>query len=154
MSVDPLRDEHEQMQRAVLSARKQFAQSALSPFASEMIQAMDDFREARKAGIASDDGERGIEAVLRSVWSKPTSKFPPACTLCDDLGRREKRCTDAMRCGRKFCVDAHPSHEHAYMEPCGCEAGDRFRPKVYGADDDIALAGKVRKKKPQGWTRI
>jgi hypothetical protein len=152
-TVDTLREEHEQMQRAVLSSRRAFEQSPLSAFVREMHGAMEDFRTTRAEGVTVEDACRGIEAVLRSVWEKPTSKFAPACDLCDDLGRRERRCTDQMRCGRKRCA-LHPSLEHVYLEPCGCEKGDRFQPRTsVPVESDIAAAGKV-KRKPKGWSRF
>lgn len=150
---DRLGEEHAQLQRAVAASRRGFAQSPLSAWVREMTGAMESFRDARAQGVSFDVGCDGLEAVLRSVWSRPTSKFAPECSLCDDLGRRERQCTDEMRCGRKFCLD-HPAYEHGYLELCGCVAGDRFRPRGTVPDDEIAAAGRVKKPKPGGWKRL
>lgn len=154
MSQDALRQEHESLQRAVQLSRRQFTVAPESAFVRAMLDAMDDYARVRKEGVSREDGVRGIEQVLRATWPKPPSKFSAGCEGCEDTGWRELTCWSEHRCGRQSCVEGHPSREHRYVEPCGCEKGDRFRPRVHVADDEIAAVGRTRKAKPRGFTRF
>lgn len=156
MSRDPLRDEHEMLQRAVLASRRQFEQSIDSEFVREMKAATDEYLKAREAGVSKDDAVKGLELVLRSVWQKPVSKFHEDCEVCQDTGWQTRFCTHDMRCGRKVCREQHPSHEHRYVEPCACPAGDRFRPRgpATDPDDAIAQAARGKRKKATGWRQV
>lgn len=155
MSDDPLREEHARLQRVVAMSRHKFAVSTDGVFARTMMAAMDEYHAARKAGMSREDACRGLEAVLRDVWPKPTTKFPPQCEACQGTGYRDMTCWHEQRCQREICHTAHPSFEHGYVVTCECTAGDKFRPVSQQPDDVVAAAGRMpRKRKPQGWSRV
>lgn len=151
--TDLLRQEHDSLQRAVKLSRRQFEQSPESAFAKAMREAMDDYSTMRQSGVAREDAVKGLEAVLRAMWPKPPSKFDVNCHGCEDTGWRFMACWDQQRCGRKWCAE-HAAMEHGYVTACECDKGDRFRPRLYAPEDEIAAAGKVRKPKPRGFTRV
>lgn len=153
MSADPLRDEHESLQRAVAAARCNYSVSVEGAFARTMMDAMDEFHRMRSEGVSFEDGVRGIESVLRSCWPKPVSKFPPLCDECHGSGYRERTCCDRMRCQRERCNQAHAAFEHRYVEFCHCGAADRFRRTPSEPEDAVVAVGRV-KKKPRGWSGV
>lgn len=152
--MDQLREEHESLQRAVKLSRREFAASVESAFVKAMRQAMDEYLAMRTAGVSRDDAVKGLEAVLRETSPFKLTKFPVACPTCEDTGWEPRICWHELRCGSKACHDAHPGHEHRHVSPCGCMKGDRFRPRQYAPEDEIAAAGKVRKPKPRGFSRV
>lgn len=153
--TDHLRDEHESLQRAVQQSRKAFAAGPASPFVKAMQDTMDEYLRMRKEGVSREDAVKGIEAVLREVWPKPTTKFPPACDGCEGTGWHRRTCWHEQRCGRLRCQQLHPAWEHFYVVPCHCTDGDRFRPRAVESDDEIAAMSRTetRKPKPRGFTR-
>lgn len=153
MSADPLRDEHESLQRAVAASRRKFVLSVDSAFVRTMMDAMDEYHRMRSEGVSVEDACRGIESVLRSCWPKPISKFPPLCEDCHGTGYRDRTCCDRLRCQREKCNHAHASFEHRYVETCHCTAGDRFRPTQHEPEDAVIAAGRGRKK-PRGWSSV
>ena len=112
---------------------------------------MAEYLKMREQGVSQEDACKGLEGVLREVF--PLSKFGPRCLECDDSGWRERVCWANQRCGREWCAKAHPAHEHAYLEPCGCPAGDRHRARLARGDEALAAVGKVTKK-PRSFTRF
>jgi hypothetical protein len=98
--------------------------TAVAEFVAEMKAAMLAYLGMRREGVSREDACQGVEAVLRGSWSKPVTKFPPRCDLCDDSGWLFRTCTDGMRCRRESCHKKHPASEHSYVEKCGCVAGD------------------------------
>lgn len=138
---------------AARANRRAFASSPLSAFVRLMRTCIDLYLKARKDGVSREDGIKGIEAELRGAWPKAVSKFTPACSSCDDTGWEEHLCFDRRRCGRKWCADAHPAHEHRYVIACVCPSGDKHRKRIATVEDEIARATRVAKKKPS-FTRI
>jgi hypothetical protein len=154
MSRDALREEHESLQRATQDARRHSLAGGVTAFVRAMQKVMDDYRDARAAGMSRADAVKGIAAELRSVWPHHPTKFGPQCDACEDTGWREMSCWSEQRCGREMCAKAHPGHEHLYVVPCDCPKGD---PKGKGRQrqmDDISEAMKVRKPKPRGFARV
>ena len=133
-------------------SRRDFAKGPLSTFVRVMQRVISQYLSARTQGVSQDDGIRGIEEELRAAWPKSVSKFRPDCDLCEDTGWEEKTCWDQHRCERKSCID-FPERQHPYVTPCRCIKGDRFRPKVWQAEDQIAAVGKTQKPK-RGFTRM
>lgn len=153
MTDDPLRAEHESLQRAVASSRRAFQHEA-GPFVLAMTAAMDEYRTMRQTGVSQEDACKGLEAVIRDVWPKPTTRYPPACSDCEATGWRGMVCWHEQRCGRESCARrAHPSLEHRYVVPCDCTSGERFRPRVWQPEDQLAAVGKMKPKK-RGFTRM
>jgi hypothetical protein len=152
---DALREEHDRLQRAVKASRREAATSGDSAFVRTMIQAMEDYREARAGGLSREDGIRGLESVLRSCWTHPPSKFGPACDACGDTGWTEHTCWAEVRCDRRSCQEAHPSREHTYVVPCHCARGDGPGGRRRAAQvDEISEAMKTRKPKTRGLSRF
>jgi hypothetical protein len=150
--TDQLREEHASLQRAVKQSRRAFEQSPESAFAKAGREVMDDYDAMRKAGVSQEDAVKGIEAVLRAIWPKPVSKFSDVCEVCGDTGYQEHTCWHEHRCARDRHRDWHPAQEHAYVSPCDCQRGDRFRPRPYAPQDEIAAVARS-KAKPKGFTR-
>jgi hypothetical protein len=148
--TDALREEHAALQRAVKQSRRQFTASD-SAFVRDGWAAMDDYQKMRQEGVSRDDAVKGIEAVIRSAWPKAVSKFSSECQACDDTGWHEQTCWSEQRCTRKGCVD-NPAREHQYVSACYCPKGDRFKPKQYAPEDEIAAVGRTQRK-PKGFTR-
>lgn len=134
--------------------RRAFASSPLSAFVRVMRKCMELYLKARGDGVSREDGVKGIEAELIAAWPKKVSRFAPACSTCDDTGWDEHICFDGHRCGRKWCHDAHPAHEHRYVIACVCPAGDKHRKRIVTVEDEIARAGRMAKKKASGFTRV
>jgi hypothetical protein len=132
--------------------RKAFAASPLSAFVRTMRKVITQYLGARASGVSQEDGIRGIEEELRAAWPKSVSKFVPDCNACDDTGWEEKTCWDQQRCGRRTCAD-NPARLHLYVVPCRCMKGDRFRPRVWQPEDQIAAVGKTQKAK-RGFSRL
>lgn len=116
-----------------------------------LTQAMQEYHRMRAEGVSHDDVCRGLEAIVREVF--PLSKYPPRCLTCDDTGLRDRTCWAEQRCGRQKCIEAHPSLEHAYVVPCDCPAGDKFRRKAVTDTDQLAQVGKVTRK-PRSFSRF
>ncbi len=155
MSTDALRIEHENIQRAVQESRRQSVVAGDTAFVRTMQKVMDDYREARAAGLTKEQAVPGIEAVLRSVWPKRATKFPPTCDACEDTGYMEHTCWAQQRCERPFCNTAHPGHEHQYVTPCSCPKGDGPGGRTRKAQlDEIGEAMKVRPRKRSGFSRF
>jgi len=154
MTRDILREEHEALQRATQAARHAAAFGPVTPFVAEMRQVMDDYLQARTAGLTRDEAVKGIEAVLRSVWGRPTTKFGPACDACDDTGWVAHTCWDQLRCGRPRCVTGHPGFEHGYVTPCSCAKGDRVSGRARSGSDALAEAMRVRKPRQRGFSKL
>jgi hypothetical protein len=155
MSVDV--DDPEVLRAEARRKRRAFARSPLSPFVTAMQACMRDYLAARAHGVSQEDAVRGIEEVVRAVWPVRRSKFPPTCTICDDLGWRVVECHHGLRCGRERCSWAEDAWTHPFVVPCGCTTGDRFRrsgqrPRVT-PEDDLAAAGKTRKS-TRGFARL
>lgn len=154
MSRDALREEHESLQRATLDARRHSVAGNLTAFVRKMQKVMDDYREARAAGMSRADAVKGIEAELRSVWPHRPSKFGPACDACEDTGWREVVCWSDLRCGRESCAKGHPGFEHTYVMACDCAKGDRRAGRLaMDTPDAVADAMRVRKPKRSGFSR-
>lgn len=152
MKADAAYVELAEARKAVRAARRAFRSSPDSAFVKTMRGVMEQYLKARSEGVSREDGIRGIEAELRAAWPKSVSKFRPECDACDDLGWVERVCWDQHRCGRKVCA-VNPERQHAYVEICHCPKGDRFRPKAWTPDDQIAAVGKTQRKK-SGFTRV
>jgi hypothetical protein len=148
---DALRDAHQQLRREARANRRAFATSPEGGIARQLTKAMGDYHRMRTEGVSREDACRGLELVLRDAFQ--LSKFPPACLECDDSGWREMACWSEQRCGRRLCATAHPAHEHRYVVPCDCSAGDKHRPKRYAPEDEIARVGRMPKRK-SGFTRF
>jgi hypothetical protein len=56
----------------------------------------------------------------RELLSRRQREWKDECTLCHDSGWLERFCTQAKRCGRRFCGQLGEKHEHEYYEVCGC----------------------------------
>lgn len=153
MSEDILRAEHESLQRAVQSSRKAFTSTKLSAFAQQGFDCIDQYLVMRKEGVSREDAVKGIEAVLRAIWPKATTKFY-VCEACGGTGWRLMSCWDGQRCGRELCIRRHPAWEHSYVVPCDCTAGDRFRPRAAAPEDELAAVGKTPKRKPRSFSRF
>lgn len=146
MSVDL--DDPETLRAAARRERRVFAQSPLSPFVTAMQACMRDYLAARAQGVSQEDAVKGLEEVVRAVWPARRSKFPPACTVCEDLGWRLVECHHGLRCGRERCSWADETWTHPFVVPCGCAQGDRFRRSgqrpVRSPEDEVEAAGKRR----------
>ena len=154
MSDDLLREEHNRLKAEARANRREFFKSTDSAFVREMRDVMNAYTQARSEGVSRENACQGIEAVLRGAWPKPTTKFAPACELCEDSGWRYRTCADQMRCGRQWCANQHPANEHAYVETCGCEAGDKHQKRIVQVEDEIAAAGRIAKRKTRGWSAV
>lgn len=133
-------------------ARKIFAQT-FGPFVKAMREVIDAYLQARAEGVSRVDAAKGVEAVLRSVWPFPPTKFGPQCLICDDIGYEELLCRVWARCRREKCVSKGEDWQHLYVVPCTCQKGDKFRPRTYTPDDAMAQVGKVSKPK-KGWSKL
>lgn len=151
---DPLRAEHQRLKAEARATRRSFASGPQGAIARELRAAMTEYHRMREQGVSREDACKGLEAVIREVWPKGTTKFPPTCEVCEDPGWIERTCWAEQRCGRKVCVDRHPSFEHAYVEPCHCLQGERHRRKVRTVEDQLAAVGKTTKRKPGGWRQV
>lgn len=153
---DPLGQQHADARRDAARARRGFASSQLGAFANAMSAAMTEYHRMREAGVSREDACKGLEAVIRDAWPKPTTKYPPACSDCDGTGWREMVCWAEQRCGRRVCVDRHPSWEHRYVVSCHCLAGDRRRARPTMPEDALTAVGRMqtRKKTNRGFTRV
>lgn len=138
--------------KQVRQARRAFAGSPEGQFTRVMLGAMQQYQKARVEGVSREDAIKGIEGELRAAWPMKTSKFAPACALCDDTGWREHTCTDQMRCGRDRC-QKDPSFEHPYVASCGCARGERHRTKTFTPREAAATVGRTQKPK-KGFTRF
>lgn len=138
--------------KAARQGRKAFKASVLSAFEKAMRAVMRQYLAARAGGVSQEDGIKGIEEELRAVWPKGVSKFRPDCDACEDTGWEERTCWDQHRCSRKACVD-YPERQHRYVVACRCMKGDRFKPKVWQPEDQLAAVGKTQKPK-RGFTRV
>jgi hypothetical protein len=157
VSVNPVTDPQgaaaAQAERAhARSVRREFLTSPVSAFVRAMKGAITQYLAAREQGVSRQDGIRGLEEELRGAWPKSVSKFKPACDACDDTGYREWTCWDQQRCGREVCAK-NPERTHLYVVPCDCAKGDRFRPKTFTPDDQLASVGRTHKKRG-GFTRF
>lgn len=114
---------------------------------------MVEYLKYRAQGWSQADAIAGIEGILRECWPKPTTKFP-ACADCDATGWRGMTCWSEHRCGRRWCVDRHPSWEHHYVVPCDCPSGDRHRAKAVSSDEAVAAVGRTAKKKSRDFSRV
>jgi hypothetical protein len=139
------------LRKLARDGRKAFMASPLSRFVVKMREVMADYLNAREAGVSRDDAVRGIEAVLREEWPQRVSKFEH-CGACDGTGWRMTECVHGMRCSRYRCGIAESSWFHTYAVPCDCASGDKHRKRLVQVDD-LAAAGKTRRKKPSGFTR-
>jgi hypothetical protein len=117
-----------------------------------MQGAVSQYLQARTEGVDREHAIAGLDAELRAAWPKSVSKFKPACDACDDTGYREMTCWDSQRCGREVCA-RNPERQHAYVVSCDCVKGDRFRPKTFTPDDQLASVGRTQKKRG-GFTRF
>lgn len=154
MSTDKLRDEHEQLQRAVLDSRRHAEAMPVSEFVREMRKVMDDYRDARAAGMSREDAEKGIESALRSLWPKPPSKFGPVCDDCDDTGWQEQTCSVVHRCGRQRCEQGPSSVEHTYVVACHCPRGDGPAGRTLASPVDQVSEATKSKPKKRGFSRF
>ena len=158
MSVNPLTDPQGAAEAAAERAKARQSRRAFAVEDSAFVRAMKavtvDYLAARAAGVSREDAVKGIEAVLRDVWPvRKLSKFQPACAQCDDTGYVERTCSRDLRCGRERCHKQHPAWEHAYVEPCGCPAGDKKRTRQRSTEDALAAVGKTQKKRGS-WPRV
>lgn len=154
MSRDALREEHESLQRATQDARRHAIVGNVTAFVRTMQRVMDEYREARAAGISRADAVKGIEAELRSVWPHRPSKFGPQCDACEDTGWREQTCWSDLRCGREMCAKAHPGFEHLFVVPCDCQKGDRRAGRGMDTPDAVAEAMRIRKPRAKSFSRF
>lgn len=143
---------YREAQQAVRAGRRAFASSVDSTFVKTMKAAINQYLQARLQNVTREDGIRGIEEELRAAWPKSVSKFKPACDSCDDTGYIDRVCWDRHRCEREVCAN-NPERQHNYVEICHCPKGDLKRKKQYQAEDAIAAAGRIAKKK-RGFTRF
>lgn len=150
--LNALPDETTQEKREKLKARKVFA-SVFGPFVRAMRECMEAYHVARKQGVERADAAKGIEAVLRDLWPKAVTKFPPQCDVCDDLGYEELICRPYARCQRERCQPRGESWQHRYVTPCSCPRGERMRPRVYQPEEVAASLGKVSKPR-KGWRQV
>ncbi len=151
-AIDRAKAELREMQRAARKTRRAFVASPDSAFVQAMQAVISQYLAARAAGVSREDGIRGIEMELRSVWPKSVSKFRPDCDNCDDTGYVDHVCWDQHRCGRDVCAK-NPERQHPYVEACHCAKGDKKRARVSTPDDAILAAGRTAKKK-RGFTRF
>lgn len=151
MSLPDAAEELAVAQKAVRLARRAFG-ATNSVFVKTMRTVMDAYLTARSQGVQRDDAIKGIEFSLRDVWPKPTTKFAPACAVCDDVGLEERICRLYQRCERAFCERRGEEWEHRYGVACSCVQGARFRPHVREGSS-LEQAGKVGKRK-RGWAKV
>jgi hypothetical protein len=116
-----------------------------------VVQAAIEIRDQLKAGgMAGADLDRGLEAVLRDSWPKPTDRTEPwhdGCSNCRDYGIEMGHCLGDATCGRR---KTHGAHE--YGKPCWCPLGRKFHDKLVPTDDD-AMTLAARPKKLTRWGR-
>lgn len=122
--------------------RRQFARSTAGSITRALDDALFEYKRAKENGIDPEHAAAGFSEVLRSVFRTGRSS---ECDACDGTGYREKFCTHDVRCARRKCSLAEPEYEHAYVVPCDCSRGDRFRRRVSSETDQIAAAGRVSK---------
>lgn len=147
-------DTSQDLRAEVRKERREFARSRLGRMARLMWEAVTDYLKARREGMSREDGVRGIEAVLRDVWPLRPTRVKP-CDFCGDTGYRETACNYAMRCGRYRCSTSGQEWEHAYVVPCDCALGDKFRAKAHvSGEDQLASVGRTRKKPSNNWRTI
>lgn len=152
MNIGAAHVELAEAKKAVRAARRAFAKSPDSAFVRTMRTVIADYLKAREQGITREEGIRGIEAALREVWPKNTSRFTPNCDVCDDIGWAYHQCVDGNRCGRESCA-RNPEREHSYVTPCYCAKGERFRARPRQVEDELAAVGKTQKKRG-GFSRV
>ena len=153
-ATDPLGQQHEALKREAAESRRAFRQGPDGAFVEAMRDAMTEYHKMRGAGMSREDACKGIEAVLRDCWPKPTTKYPPSCEACDATGYRDVTCWDGQRCGRRWCIGTHPSFEHRFVVPCECPLGDRFRKREYATEDAVVAVGRGQKRKSKGWNQV
>lgn len=137
---------------AAIQARKAFA-TVYSPFVKAMQECMAGYHQARANGLERDDAAKGIELAIRDLWTRPTTKFGPACQACEDTGYEEHVCRPYKRCERATCHTKGDEWQHWYVTPCACVKGLRFAPKIVTAETAAAGVGKVSRPK-KGFSRF
>jgi uncharacterized protein YegP (UPF0339 family) len=143
-----------QARAAAWKARQEFKKSPEGKFTRSMKAAMGEYLRMREQGVSRDDAVKGIEAVLRATWPFKTRE-KQTCDSCDGTGWRLKVCQHMARCAReRICWQAEPEWEHDYVVPCDCELGDRFKPAVRSAEQELASVGRKKPAKSGGWRKL
>lgn len=137
--------------KAIYAKRKDFT-AAFGSFVRTMRDAMTGYLGMRAQGVEREDAIKGLESVIRDTWPKPTTKYPPACDLCEDTGYQQHLCRQYARCERVNCNQKGESWQHLYVRPCECVKGQRFEPKARYTPE-LATVGKVAKKRG-GFSRM
>lgn len=117
---------------------------------------------ARAAGESETEIIAALERSIREAWPKGR-EWHYLCDRCNDYGAIHHVCRAGQRCPgistrtdgpkespgkyQRICAK-HPESEyqHDYITPCSCPAGDRFRPAVRSAANDVEQAAKTPKK--------
>lgn len=63
--------------------------------------------------------EAEIQRRQRETVYQPR-EWKDECNSCRDSGWVEHQCTQAARCGRRFCSQLGEKHEHSYFSVCPC----------------------------------
>jgi len=125
-------------------------------FVRACMDAMDQYRAFRSQGVSREDAIKGLETVLRDVWPKNVSKFPPSCDACEDTGYIGKVCAPYVRCERQNCQRHGEDWQHRYVVMCHCEKGEAFKRaelRKHAHDEPEITIGKVNKPQPS-WKRL
>jgi hypothetical protein len=150
--LNPLPAETRAETREARKGRKAFAAN-FGPFVRAMRDVMTAYHEARAQGVERADAAKGIEEVLRAHWPKQTTKFPPRCDDCDDLGWQELVCRLYVRCQRETCQRKGDDWQHRYVVACSCPVGDQHRAQPQVEADAVVAVGRTQKPK-RGFTRF
>jgi hypothetical protein len=93
-----------------------------------MLEAMEQYRAMRTAGVSREDATLGIAEVMREALEAIRAfgrEWKDECGACRDCGWEERRCYPGTRntCGRPNCDKDRP--EHVYVIVCTCRASNR-----------------------------
>ena len=152
MTTETLEPDVQTLRQQARERRRAFARSSDSRFVAAMKTVLQDYLHARAQGMLRDDAVKGIEAALRELWPKRPSKFSARCGACDDTGWRLMECSHALRCGRESCSRREDNYAHAFVVPCACGKGDRFRARLQSLEEEVARVGRTKKR--TGFSRM
>lgn len=113
----------------------------------------------RQDGASPAEIERYRLDVLKRLWPQADAPWRYRCDDCQDTGALLLTCKPGQRCNglstrtdspreqpskyQRLCVK-EAAYVHDYMEPCFCQAGQRYRVSTPPPEQDVERAAKVR----------
>ncbi len=135
--IDTLRQAHQELRRAVPSARRKAAKDE-GRLSASFREAMLLWDQQKASGVPLADRLKGLDGLLRQVWPF-TREWKFLCEQCNDYGLIMADCPGDATCGR-----SRPHLPHDYGRPCWCAKGRAFQPKPQRNPDDFTQAGRSK----------